>query len=163
MSFEIILKIIQRTPLWVWTILGYLVFTGLRATKSRTAPAWSTLIMPTLLTIWSILTIYKYTAWHSLIMFALWALGWVLSGVTNSKHRLKNLTSHITIPGSYKPLLLSLSFFALKYSLNVSCTLNPEFKTMPIFFGIDLVASGLMAGISLKSALSQINSQPKNF
>lgn len=55
---------------------------------------------------------------------------------------------HVYLPGSWYPLLLSMSFFILKYCLNVTYAIAPEMQANAFLLMTDVIASGLISGIS---------------
>ena len=55
--------------------------------------------------------------------------------------------SMIFIPGSYFSLIVSMSFFIFKYSMNVCYAINPSLKGDYRFFMIDIILSGMITGI----------------
>jgi hypothetical protein len=39
-------QIVTNTPVWVWVLLAYLLFIGVRALRPATTPLWRIAIMP---------------------------------------------------------------------------------------------------------------------
>jgi hypothetical protein len=40
-------QILIHTPVWVWALLAFLVWQGIKAMQPRTTPIWRALIVPT--------------------------------------------------------------------------------------------------------------------
>ncbi len=59
----------------------------------------------------------------------------------------KNKLIHLS--GSLIPLLLSLTFFVIKYFIGVTFALYPTSKKIVFFFLLDITTSGIITGISL--------------
>jgi len=151
--------IIKGTPLWVWVLFAYVLIKGFRASKTRTVPIYQLPIMPLIFTLWSFFSVYgKYGL--SAIAIMVWmiscALGLVLGFYISKKqtvtiNREKNV---VTLPGSFIPLILAISFFAVKYFIGVTYALDPSFKTNVFFYGADMIMSGMVSGVSWARLIS---------
>ena len=47
-------QILIHTPLWVFALLAYLVWQGIKAMQPRTVPIWRALIVPVVFIVWGI-------------------------------------------------------------------------------------------------------------
>ena len=47
-------QILIHTPPWVWILLAYLVFQGIKAMQPRKTPIWRALIVPVVFIAWGI-------------------------------------------------------------------------------------------------------------
>ncbi|MGE0207173.1 MAG: DUF6622 family protein [Candidatus Babeliales bacterium] len=147
-----ILSILQGTPYWVWNILAYLIISGAKATKPVVFPLWRFGIMPLVFVVWSLTSLHTrcgsclslYAFWVAALFFGI-GVGYCLLQRTSITF---DAQGSIHLPGSFVPLLLSLLFFAGKYSLGVTYALNPALKTS-FLLGFDVALSGVISGISL--------------
>lgn len=148
-----IVDILTGTPVWVWVVLFFILHTGMDAVKPSTVSIWQLSVMPLIFIAWSIYSIYYRCAGCP----QYWLM-WIIPGMigvvvgykiaqTVSFRVLSNNFLHLE--GSIQPLLLSLGFFAIKYSLGVIYAVNPALYKEFALMNMDVIASGLIAGISL--------------
>jgi hypothetical protein len=148
-----IIDIIKGTPFWVWIILGYLVFQGIRATKPSVLSAWQLTIMPLLFIIWSLYSLCSKCAEFNFFLgfwFIAFCVGIFIGYKIMQKvsFKIDAKTKLIHLPGSIIPLCLSMVFFLTKYGLGVTYSLNPIMRGDLYLMSFDLLISGLVAGLS---------------
>ena len=51
---NMVLQIVVNTPPWVWVLLAFLLFLGIRALQPSTAPLWRIAILPTVFCVWGV-------------------------------------------------------------------------------------------------------------
>jgi uncharacterized protein DUF6622 len=148
-----ILDIISSTPIWVWVILGYLLVVGSMATRPMTVSLLKLGIMPSIFIWWSFYSLYlKCTVCWPL--FILWVVVFTISMLIGQQiTRSTNFTFDTNtrlfhIPGSWFPLLLSCSFFAVKYAMGATYALMPEMRTNLALMSFDVAVSALIAGLA---------------
>jgi hypothetical protein len=72
--------------------------------------------------------------------------GW---SADHQKHQLHDTnTRRFHIPGSWLPLLLACSFFAVKYAMGATYALMPEMRTNLALMSFDVAVSALIAGLA---------------
>ncbi len=54
-----VLQIVANTPIWVWVLLAYLLFIGIRALRPSTAPLWRIAILPMVFFVWGLASLYQ--------------------------------------------------------------------------------------------------------
>ena len=54
-----ILQIVANTPIWVWVLLAYLLFIGIRALRPTTAPLWRIAILPAVFFVSGLFSLYQ--------------------------------------------------------------------------------------------------------
>ena len=145
------LQIITGTPYWVWVLFAYLLLIGVRALKKRRAPLYRFGIMPAIFILWSLSSLFSKPTSLTVIWAALVLMGSLTSYHLASRLRITadKTSGLIEIPGSIIPLVLSCSFFSIKYILGVSFALDPLLKTNLLISGFDAAVSGLISGISV--------------
>jgi hypothetical protein len=73
------LEILQKTPLWVWILFGFLVALGYAQTKERALPLVRALIVPLVMFFFSLQGVV------SSFRFSVAVVAWVLGLVLSSK------------------------------------------------------------------------------
>jgi hypothetical protein len=127
---QIAVRILANTPVWVFALLGYLIWQGWQGLRPRTQPIWRMLIVPLVfflmglsrLAINSDNGLAPLLAWlAAALLFASLALyrGPRLLGVdrTNGK---------VTRPGSAIPLVRNITVFTLQYGVAVAAAMKLE-------------------------------------
>ena len=121
-------------------------------------PLYRMAIMPLIFVAWSLVTLYS----KQTMAIALWPLflgvgSWVgytliaRIGATINKEKLL-----VSMPGSVVPLLLSISFFLVKYCLGVSYALDPGLKSNILVSAFSSSVSGIISGMSVGRFLNVI-------
>ncbi|HSW73001.1 MAG TPA: DUF6622 family protein [Chlamydiales bacterium] len=132
------LKIITSAPFYVWPLLAYLVFIGIKSRKTQVLPLKVLFIMPIVFTVWSF---YSFTArYNSMGIGLLWALcigvgSAIGSGIVQRMAlRFDKENKLVEMPGSLLTLILSLSIFITKFGLGMAYSMNPEWIGKLLFF-----------------------------
>lgn len=147
-------NILQGTPYWVWILFAYLLMVGISALKSRSMPWWRFAIIPLIFTVWSLFSIYNKCTTCPLL-FCIWLAALTIGTIggyylmNKTKFTIDAPTKLIHIPGSFIPLLLSISFFSIKYIFGVAYAINPLLNKNMFVLGIDIFLSGIICGIFL--------------
>jgi hypothetical protein len=115
--FNFVLAIIGGTPLWVWLLLGYLIFIGIKATKTQTIYLPKLFILPTIF----IALKYKLLLTPKDLSFFIYILTLIIGGSLGwffgqrIKAKFFKTTKTIELPGNYATLILIIIFFTMKY------------------------------------------------
>lgn len=149
-----ILDILWGTPVWVWVVFVYIIISGIKSMHSGTVPLWRLGVLPLVFITWSLYSVYSKCGLCSqqVIFWLIPALLGVLAGyatVYREKCSINAQTGELFVPGSVVPLVLSLVFFCIKYGLGVTYALNAAMRGDLRLLAVDLIASGLISGISL--------------
>jgi hypothetical protein len=119
--------ILTHTPIWVFALLGYLVWQGYQSLRPRTQPLWRMLIVPLVFFLMGLsrLVLARNNGWESLLawfvaasLFASLAL--YRAGLL-AVDRKKGL---VTRPGSPIPLIRNITVFLLQYAIAVAAALH---------------------------------------
>lgn len=143
-------EIIKGTPYWAWLFLAYFIYVGIQALKERVVSIFRLSLMPILFILWSIFSLYSKTTFSLILYPFIWIIGMIFGRIFMDKFAI-TIDKHsklIRLPGSIIPLILSSSFFFIKYCLGVSYALYPEFSANLLVTGFDAIASGLFSGFS---------------
>lgn len=124
---EELIGILEETPWWVYLILIYIVYMGVKAGSPRTIAIRKLVLLPLALTVWGLMGM----AW-TLTLLLLWAgsliigfgLGWF--SVRKWKIRYDRGRGTLHLPGSYSTLILALLFFCIKYFFGYYNATHPE-------------------------------------
>jgi hypothetical protein len=143
--------IVTHTPWWVFALLAYLIWMGVKGLQPRTLPLARVFITPVVFIVWGVLGAAGRHLPPSLNAAA-WIGGAVLGaipGVLTSPRRVElNRAAHLVhIEGSAFPLIRNLTIFCLRYGLGVAAAVSHGDDS-----GLAVVAttvSGLSAGYFL--------------
>ncbi|WP_437213900.1 DUF6622 family protein [Pectobacterium sp. LFLA-215] len=162
---EDLLIILRHTPYWVWIVLGYLIYAGIKASQPRRQSLARMLVVPIVFMVWGVSAIF-----HTLLIplaaaggFLLTlsvglGIGWTLgktSGVYRSESRVFQRT------GSWWPLGLMLLTFCSRFYFSVQLARFPALAHDPAFCLLSGAASGISAGIFSGVSLCLLNQMRK--
>lgn len=147
--------IIANTPWWVFGLFIYLSYVGFLATKPRTVPLNSLLILPIVFVIMSIISMF--TVLHFMLNNAgIWLAGGVIGMLLGwlqfraMKVQAVRDQSALYMPGSWILLALVMLIFACRYYINYEAALDPNFlsdiKHTHYIYGLFGLFTGLFAG-----------------
>jgi Family of unknown function (DUF6622) len=145
------LEIITHIPLFVWPLFVILLIGGLKARKTSLVSLKVLMVIPTALLGWSLFSFFgRYAA--DPIAIVLWVLCLGLGCFIGFSHiqRLKlqfdKQKKMVELPGSWLPLVFSMSIFAVKFSIGMMRAMLPHLEGSILFLGLEL-SSGLILGI----------------
>jgi hypothetical protein len=120
--------ILAHTPIWVFALLGYLVWQGYQALRTRTLPLWRMLIVPLVFFLMGLsrLVLARNNGWEPLLAWLVAALLFVSLALYRGARLLavdreKGL---VTRPGSPIPLIRNITVFLLQYGIAVAAALH---------------------------------------
>jgi hypothetical protein len=146
----ILMKLITRTPMYVWGIFIYLIIIGMRATKTRTIWIPQLFLIPFALTL---LRLPKLISMSLLWTFSPWLVG-INLGITialmNKKLVFLLDKNSIQLPGSYHTLVMFLTLFMMRYSLGFLQQSNHD--AYASYANLDTMVTFLFAGYSFGKA-----------
>ncbi|MCG2629090.1 hypothetical protein L6654_20850 [Bradyrhizobium sp. WYCCWR 13023] len=140
-------QILIHTPPWVWILLAYLVWQGIKAMQPRKAPIWRALIVPAVFIVWGVSRIgfghqdsqWPLVAWIGAAL-ALLPLGVLTPRPFDVDHK----TGEIIRPGSAFALIRNLVVFTLQYTVSVISAIDAGDRALAIIVGRAI--SGATAG-----------------
>jgi hypothetical protein len=143
---------LQGTPVWVWPLLGFTLYLGIRALRLGNASLLRLAIVPTIFLAWDIhatLTTFEITygtlaVWCAGLGLGLAAGLWAVKAINVE---VDPETGLLCVPGSAQTLIVSLSVFALAYAMGYSRARWPDVMQNPIFIFAGLFLSGLFPGL----------------
>ncbi|SAK45566.1 hypothetical protein AWB75_00801 [Caballeronia catudaia] len=144
--------IIQGTPTWVWLLLAFLVYRGVKALQTQTTPLSKLAIIPLIFAGMGVAHLISAPL-AGVAAVAAWAIalgvGFV-GGVFNAS-RTRYIVDPIALtvmsPGSVVPLLLILATFATKFWLGIELATATNVAALATYVVIDAAVSGVVAGM----------------
>ncbi|MCL6328855.1 hypothetical protein EXT51_04955 [Pectobacterium carotovorum subsp. carotovorum] len=162
---ENLLIILRHTPYWVWIVLGYLIYAGVKASQPRQQSLVQMLVVPMIFIAWGISAIF-----HTLqiplaaaggfllaLMIGL-GIGWAwgkTSGIYLPESR------HFQRTGSWWPLALMLLTFCSRFYFSVQLARFSVLAHDPAFCLLSGATSGITAGIFSGVSLRLLNHMRK--
>ena len=147
--------IVSHTPMWVFALLAGLIYLGLSQTKDRQLSLGRVLLMPAVMTIWSVISLNS--SLHSPLALMLWGvsllltvgLAWFLLPKTPVSYQ----AGLYHIKGSWLPLLLILGIFIIKYAVAYTLATQANILENHLFIAITSATYGLLSGIFILRAV----------
>lgn len=151
-------QILSHTPLYVWAILGFLVYRGVLASRTREVTLRKLCIIPLVMLALSISGVIGSFGLAGMAPYA-WAAG-MLAG-TALAWKLANPRAITAFPergtvqraGSWMPLVLMLAIFCMKYAVAVTLAVAPARAHAAGFILSACCLYGLFSGIFTGSLL----------
>lgn len=152
-----------NTPAWVYILFAYLVWNGIKATKTRTLALKKLFIRPAIFSYLSIYTLisssdislFQVSAWTCAILLGV-LIGWIDTG-KNHPHINVNKEKHlIQVPGSWMTLILVFIFFTTKYYFSYEISIDPTLSKQTWFEASMLAVSSLCTGLFIGRLLSYL-------
>jgi hypothetical protein len=146
------LQIVVSTPPWVWVLLAFLLFLGLRALRPSTAPLWRVAILPAIFCVWGITGLFslhsptpqRILPWLAAIAVGV-GIGMAVAGL--QPIRADKMRGLVRVPGGPLTLLLILGIFASKYAFGVLHGMSPTLFAELRYWLTELVLSGTLTGM----------------
>nr|WED68534.1 hypothetical protein PJ912_23015 [Pectobacterium colocasium] len=162
---EDLLIILRHTPYWVWIVLGYLIYAGIKASQPRRQSLARMLVVPIVFMVWGVSAIF-----HTLLIplaagrrisadVDRWAGHRVDVGKTSGAYRPESRVFQRT--GSWWPLGLMLLTFCSRFYFSVQLARFPALAHDPAFCLLSGAASGITAGIFSGVSLRLLNQMRK--
>ncbi|MFZ6846205.1 DUF6622 family protein [Undibacterium sp. RuTC16W] len=151
-------QVISNTPIYVWAILGFLAFRGIKASADRELTVRSVMIIPLVMLALSVQGILSGFGADPLVLAA-WlatmtagvAVSW--SMVSDKNVRILAEKGTVFYRGSWGPLVMMMSIFVMKYVVNVALHVDPALHSNMSFAVITTALFGLFNGLFLGKML----------
>lgn len=135
------IAIILGTPLWVWPLLAYLLWSGWRATGQHEFRPPGSLILPGAFLLLSVRSLLLREGMPVLVI-VVWvigaaagaAAGWLTAKRAEARPR-EDLRA-LEVPGTWSILILSLVVFAVQYAIGYWRATQPELLEQPPLTGV---------------------------
>ncbi|MFB3305985.1 hypothetical protein [Pseudomonas sp. AMR01] len=142
------LDILHGTPLWVYAVYLLICFYGIKACLGGRENRRSLMILPVVLVVWSLMSLAP-----SLLSSSAWVGGAVVGSVLGmlvfnaDGARLDTDGETLLLPGTWKTLLISQLFFAVKYYFGYQQAVPPLLLSTPEMLMAVGGASGFTVGL----------------
>ncbi|WP_439864097.1 hypothetical protein [Pseudomonas antarctica] len=142
------LDILHGTPLWVYAVYLLICFYGIKACLGGRENRRSLMILPVVLVVWSLMSLAP-----SLLSSSAWVGGAVVGSVLGmlvfnaDGARLDTHGETLLLPGTWKTLLISQLFFAVKYYFGYQQAVHPLLLSTPEMLMAVGGASGFTVGL----------------
>tara|TARA_R110000868_G_scaffold153723_2_gene379397 strand:+ start:278 stop:808 length:531 start_codon:yes stop_codon:yes gene_type:complete len=164
-----ILSSLSDTPTWVYILFIYLMWVGIKASKTRVISLKKLFMIPALFTYMSVHTLvtsfdirfFEITTWACAILLG------VIIGCLDVRRKLSNIKvdkqKHlIQLPGSWATLVLILIIFSSKYYFSYELAIDPSLRNQTWFeFGM-LAISGSCTGLFVGRLIIYLYSYSKS-
>ncbi len=150
MQFAI--EAVIRTPVWVWALLAFLLFIGIRGLRPTVASFGRLLILPAVFLVWGLsgfATSYGFRPAGIAVWLAAIAIGAALGWLMARAIAIKADRDHglVRLPGTWVNLVLILIIFAVKYTLGILAGFRPSITGELLYMATDVGVSGLLTGM----------------
>lgn len=148
-------SIVSHTPMWVFALLAGLIYLGLTQTQDRQLSLGRILLMPAVMTVWSVISLNS--SLHSPSALMLWGVSLLLTVGLAWSLLPRPLVSYQAglyhIKGSWQPLILILGIFIVKYAVAYTLATQANILENNLFIAITSCAYGLLSGIFILRAV----------
>jgi hypothetical protein len=154
-------QIFSHTPLYVWAILGFLVYRGVLASRAREVTLRKLSIIPLVMLALSLSGVARSFGLDGAASVA-WLAGAVAGGALAwSLSNTSKLTAYpergsVQRPGSWVPLVLMMGIFCMKYAVAVSLAIVPAYAHASGFVLPVCAVYGLFSGIFIGGLLRTV-------
>lgn len=148
-------QILVHTPLWVWILLAFLIWQGMKSMQPRKAPIWRALIVPVVFIVWGISRIgfgYQASQWPLVAWIIAALLLMPLGLLTPRPFDVDHKTGEIIRPGSIFGLVRNLVVFGLQYTVSVISVIDAGDRAVAFIVGRAI--SGATAGYFFGSMIA---------
>lgn len=147
-------QIITKIPIFVWPLFTILLLGGLKARKASAVPIAALLLIPSIFLSWSLFSFFGKCSTNPLaILFWILCLGLgFLIGFLHMQRlnlQFDKQKKQVEMPGSWIPLILSMSIFTSKFSIGMMSSMTPHLNGSLLFLGLELFSTlilGIFAG-----------------
>ena len=154
-------QIFSHTPLYVWAILGFLVYRGVLASRAREVSLRKLCIIPLVMLALSLSGVHGSFGFAGMAPYA-WVAG-ALAGAALA-WSLTDARAIVAIPargsvqrpGSWLPLILMMSIFCMKYAVAVTLSIAPAYAHAAGFMLPVCLAYGCFSGLFLGGLLRTV-------
>ena len=153
-TVSFVLAVLKGTPVWVWVLLAYLVYRGVKALRTSVTSLPKLAVIPTVFVIWGIWGTYAAFG-GSPVSLALWLTSFVLGTALGywrmaaAPIRVDRERQLIELPGGPMTLIVILVMFGVQYTLNVTAALDPKAREALWFILVSVGCSGGAGGLFL--------------
>ena len=139
--------ILSGTPIWVFVLLAYLIWIGLKRLRPGPRPLARIWITPAIFIVWGLIGLFRRPGDLSDVLWH-WGAGAVAGGALGIAFTIPmqadRVRRWVLLPGSVLPLLRILIIFGAHYALRVAAAIHADSRDSLLAW--DVVVSGASAG-----------------
>lgn len=171
-------QVITKTPVWVWPLLGFLIYRGVVASMDREVGLKKLFIIPAVMLVLSLQGIA--TAFGAQVAAAPVWLAFTFAGAMLAWHFFGSgvISVHpergsVGVRGGWSTMALIMGIFITKYAVNASLSIHPELKQQLVFVATVCALYGVFNGIFIgqlarivsiyREGAGQTLARPENF
>lgn len=156
-----ITQIFQHTPLYVWAILGFLVYRGVLANRARDIDVRKMCIVPLVmlgLSLEGVRGAFGFDGEAPLVWLAGVLIGATLAWRFSDTARVVAYPERgsVRLAGSSMPLALMMAIFVMKYTVAVTLVIDPARRQQLAFIAPVCALYGLFSGIFIGGLLRHL-------
>lgn len=146
-----ILEVIAGTPPYVWLLLAYLVWRGIKSSKESELDLIKMLIIPVIFIVWGLEELVSKFVYADmgLLVYLVFAVVGAFAGkaLYGTFRSIYAKDGQFYRSGSYLPLVIVLINFSVKYVLGASIAIQPDLHSSLAFTVLSCIASGCSVGL----------------
>ena len=149
---DTVMQFLNGTPWWVWVLLGYLLWRGIKGLKPAETSLVKLAIIPVIFAVWGVVGIVVHYGVSAASLLP-WLLG-LAAGTGFGWWLLRHLritvdaaTGRLHRPADYTLLPLLMTTFVVKYGFEATLAINPAMAQDSSFRIAHLLLSGIFTGI----------------
>jgi hypothetical protein len=150
-----LIDIVTHTPLWVWPLLAYTLYTGWRMTRDRTIARWRVFILPAIAVTFAVVNLV--TGGNTLAELAGFAVGTGLGafvGLLVARRPARLLEDgRLALAGDWLPVILLIGIFSVKYAQGVTLAIDRALATNTLFLFASAAAPAMFAAVLVVRSL----------
>ncbi|USG60013.1 hypothetical protein NBZ79_12575 [Sneathiella marina] len=151
--------ILTGAPLWVWPLLGVLLYLGFRATKPRQAPVFLFYCLP-LLGVISLNTVSSLP--HQAVVWGCFGAGYLIGVISayplQGKWLVGKQGTTVSLTGEWFTMLTLMIIFWMNFAGGVTQAISPQIYSGMVFMVVFTLVTGWASGCFLGRALKVIQS-----
>jgi uncharacterized membrane protein len=153
-----VLSILSHTPTWVFAVFITLLVLGFLQSKPRTVKVRNVFLLPTAMVLFSFFGIFSVVG-PSLVILGSWLAILIIATMIGYKLFQANAVhfsfqdNHLSLPGSWIPLLIMMAIFFTKYVVGVAVAKELPMVNELMFAIVLSVLYGSFSGIFLSRCL----------
>ncbi|MDR5760347.1 DUF6622 family protein [Caballeronia sp. LZ035] len=146
------IAILQGTPTWVWVLLAFLLYRGIKALQTNTAPLSKLAVVPLIFAGLGIAHLMSdpFAGWSAVLAWIIGVGAGIAGGMfTASRTRfiVDPIARTVMLPGSFVPLLLISAIFIAKFWIGFEMATTMLATSLIHYASLDAAISGLVAGM----------------
>lgn len=149
---EFVVAMLVHTPVWVYVLLVFLLFRGIKARIPATVTLEKLALIPALFLFWDIYDLVTYRD-QSISTYLQWMVGIISGAIVGymliKPDRLARSTAPRSIhrPADYSALPFMILAFGIKYVQGVLNAIAPEILRQPVMSALAIITGGVFAGV----------------